>query len=96
LSGSPSTKSTRTPTTTSCRSTPETHDRQLERLERVQDERDDAAVEATLESVSEAIESDENVRPPIIEAVKACATMGETMAVFEEHHGAHQETVGMA
>jgi hypothetical protein len=28
-------------------------------------------------------------------AVKAYAPMGETMAVFEEHHGAHQETVGM-
>jgi len=86
----------RTPTPTFCSSTPETHDRQLERLERVQDERDDAAVEATLESVSQAIESDENVRPPIIEAVKAYATMGETVAVFEEHHGAHQETFGMA
>jgi len=34
--------------------------------------------------------------PPIIEAVKAYATMGEIMAVFEDHHGAYQETVGMA
>ena len=38
----------------------------------------------------------ENVMPPIIEAVKAYATMGEIMAVFEDHHGAYQETVGMA
>jgi len=30
------------------------------------------------------------------EAVKAYATMGEIMAVFEDHHGAYQETVGMA
>ena len=62
----------------------------------MKDERDDAAVEAALESVSEAIESGENVMPPIIEAVKAYATMGEIMAVFEDHHGAYQETVGMA
>ncbi|PSQ41901.1 hypothetical protein BRD14_05425 [Halobacteriales archaeon SW_5_68_122] len=30
------------------------------------------------------------------EAVKAYTTMGEIMAVFEDHHGAYQETVGMA
>ena len=75
---------------------PETRERQLGRLERVKDERDDAAVEEALESLSEAIEGDENVMPPIIEAVKAYATMGEIMAVFEDHHGAYQETVGMA
>jgi hypothetical protein len=28
-------------------------------------------------------------------AVKAHGTMGETIAVFEKHHGAHQEKVGM-
>jgi methylmalonyl-CoA mutase N-terminal domain/subunit len=75
---------------------PETRERQLGRLERVKDERDDAAVEEALGSLSEAIEGDENVMPPIIEAVKAYATMGEIMAVFEDHHGAYQETVGMA
>jgi methylmalonyl-CoA mutase N-terminal domain/subunit len=75
---------------------PETRNRQLGRLERVKDERDDAAVEEALGSLSEAIEGDENVMPPIIEAVKAYATMGEIMAVFEDHHGAYQETVGMA
>ena len=75
---------------------PKTRDRQLERLERVKDERDDAAVEEALGSLSKAIESGENVMPPIIEAVKAYTTMGEIMAVFEDHHGAYQETVGMA
>ena len=75
---------------------PETRERQLGRLKRVKDERDDAAVEEALGSLSEAIEDDENVMPPIIEAVKAYATMGEIMAVFEDHHGAYQETVGMA
>ena len=71
----------------------ETRDRQLERLEAVKEERDDGAVEACLDAVREAIENDENVMPPIIDAVKAYATMGEIMAVFEDHHGAYQETL---
>ena len=70
-----------------------TRDRQLERLERVKEERDDDEVEECLEALSDAVESDENVMPYIIDAVKAYATMGEIMEVFEEHHGSYQETV---
>ena len=70
-----------------------TRDRQLERLERVKEERDDGEVEKCLEELSDAIESEENVMPYIIDAVKAYATMGEIMEVFEEHHGSYQETV---
>ncbi len=72
---------------------PSTRDRQLNRLEEVKAERDDGAVEDALASISEAIEADENVMPSIIEAVKAYATMGEIMAVFEDHYGAYQETL---
>ncbi|MCQ4333697.1 methylmalonyl-CoA mutase family protein [Natronomonas sp. F2-12] len=72
---------------------PATRDRQLERLEEVKAERDDAAVEDALDAVSAAIENDDNVMPSIIEAVKAYATMGEIMAVFEEHYGSYQETL---
>ena len=68
-------------------------DRQLSRLEEVKAERDDAAVEETLETLSDAIENDENVMPPIIDAVKAYATMGEIMEVFEDHYGSYQETL---
>ena len=75
---------------------PGTRDRQLERLEAVKAERDDAAVEAALSAVGDAIEGEDNVMPPIIDAVKAYATMGEVMEVFEDHHGAYQETVGLA
>ncbi|PSP49118.1 methylmalonyl-CoA mutase [Halobacteriales archaeon QH_7_69_31] len=75
---------------------PETRDRQLERLEAVKSERDDAAVEAALSAVGDAIEGEDNVMVPIIDAVKAYATMGEIMQVFEAHHGAYQETVGLA
>jgi len=70
-----------------------TRDRQLERLEQVKAERDDEAVDATLEALSDAITSDENVMPSIVDAVKAYATMGEIMQVFEDHHGAYREEI---
>jgi methylmalonyl-CoA mutase N-terminal domain/subunit len=75
---------------------PETRNRQLERLKAVKDERDDAAVEEMLEELSEAIDNGENVMPYIIDAVKAYVTMGEIMEVFEDHHGAYQETASLA
>ncbi|TMT86538.1 methylmalonyl-CoA mutase [Haloterrigena sp. H1] len=70
-----------------------TRDRQLERLEQVKADRDDEAVDATLEALSGAIESDENVMPYIVDAVKAYATMGEIMQVFQDHHGAYREEI---
>jgi methylmalonyl-CoA mutase N-terminal domain/subunit len=74
----------------------ETRDRQLARLEDVKAERDDEAVDAALEALSSAIEGEENTMPYIVDAVKAYATMGEIMGVFEDHHGAYQEAVGVA
>ncbi|SFT00093.1 acyl-CoA mutase large subunit family protein [Halostagnicola kamekurae] len=71
-------------------------DRQLERLERVKSERDDAEVEAALEDLSRRLEEGENVMPPIVDAVKAYATMGEIMQVFEEKYGSYQEAVSLA
>jgi methylmalonyl-CoA mutase, N-terminal domain len=68
-----------------------TRDRQLARLAAVKDERDDEAVERTLDALSTTIENEENVMPAIIDAVKAYVSMGEIMQVFEEHHGAYQE-----
>ncbi|MFA9417443.1 methylmalonyl-CoA mutase [Natrinema sp. HArc-T2] len=70
-----------------------TRDRQLERLEQVKADRDDEAVDATLEALSDAITSDENVMPYIVDAVKAYATMGEIMQVFQDHHGAYREEI---
>jgi methylmalonyl-CoA mutase N-terminal domain/subunit len=74
----------------------DTRDRQLDRLERVKDERDDEEVQDRLEALEEAIENHENTMPYIIDAVKAYATMGEIMDVFEERHGAYQEKIGLA
>jgi methylmalonyl-CoA mutase N-terminal domain/subunit len=69
----------------------ETRDRQLERLESVKEDRNDEEVQRTLDALAEAIEADKNVMPPIIDAVKAYATMGEIMTVFEEHYGAYKK-----
>jgi methylmalonyl-CoA mutase N-terminal domain/subunit len=74
----------------------EVRERQLERLERVKDERDDEEVEATLDALREAIETGENTMPYVVDAVKAYATMGEIMQVFEAEHGSYTETVGLA
>jgi len=36
------------------------------------------------------------VMPAIVTAVKAYATMGEIMAVFEAEHGTYRERIGVA
>ncbi|UPV73559.1 methylmalonyl-CoA mutase family protein [Halorussus limi] len=71
----------------------ETQQRQLDRLAEVKEERDDEAVEAALDDIQDAIDADENVMPAIVDAVKAYATMGEIMQVFEAEYGSYQETV---
>ena len=73
-----------------------TGDRQRERLATVKAERDDGTVDDALTDVRAAIANDENVMPAIVDAVKAYATMGEIMGVFEDHYGSYQETVGLA
>ncbi|MFC4437135.1 MULTISPECIES: acyl-CoA mutase large subunit family protein [Natrialbaceae] len=73
-----------------------TTERQLGRLEDVKAERDDAEVAATLEELQEAVDRGENTMPYIIDAVKAYATMGEIMQVFEAEHGAYSEQIGLA
>jgi methylmalonyl-CoA mutase N-terminal domain/subunit len=70
-------------------------ERQRERLSQVKTERDDEAVEAALEHLRELTRNDENVMPAVLEAVKAYATMGEVMGVFEEEWGSYQETIGV-
>ena len=74
----------------------DTQETQLERLERVKRERDGDAVERRLDALAEAIETDENVMPYIVDAVKAYASMGEIMETFEEQHGTYSEKIGLA
>ncbi|WP_435073331.1 acyl-CoA mutase large subunit family protein [Halorubrum sp. HHNYT27] len=73
-----------------------TRERQLDRLESVKADRDDDAVEAAIDDLREAIDADENVMPAIVVAVKAYATMGEIMDVFETEYGTYRERIGVA
>jgi len=64
--------------------------RQCERLEAVKDDRDDDAVAAALDAVREAAAGDDNVLPPMVDAVKAYATVGEISDVLREEFGEYQ------
>jgi methylmalonyl-CoA mutase N-terminal domain/subunit len=66
---------------------------QLDRLEAVKAERDDEEVQARLDALGSALEAGENVMGPMIEAVKAYATMEEIMGVLEGHYGSHKHSL---
>ncbi|TYT62214.1 acyl-CoA mutase large subunit family protein [Natrialba swarupiae] len=70
--------------------TEEDQRRQIDHLESVREERDDEAVEATLEALRETARGDENLMPAIIDAVKAYATVGEICTVLREEFGEYQ------
>jgi len=67
--------------------------KQLDRLEAVKAERDDDEVQERLDALAEALDNGENVMPPIIDAVKAYATMEEIMGVLEDQYGAYQNSL---
>ncbi|MEW5740393.1 MAG: methylmalonyl-CoA mutase family protein [Myxococcota bacterium] len=65
---------------------------QLERLAQVKRERDQAAVESALAKVEAACRDEKlNLMPPVIEAVKAYATLGEISDVFRKVWGQYRE-----
>ncbi|WP_255152324.1 acyl-CoA mutase large subunit family protein [Halorarius halobius] len=74
----------------------EVEQRQRERLQQVKAERDDDAVEAALDDLEATIEAGENVMPAVVDAVKAYATMGEIMNVFEDQHGRYRNAAALA
>ena len=63
--------------------------RQLERLRVVKETRDSAAVKHHLENVRAACRDGSNLVPPILEAVKVYATLGEICGVMREEFGEH-------
>ncbi|MCL9814105.1 acyl-CoA mutase large subunit family protein [Natranaeroarchaeum aerophilus] len=70
--------------------TEEDERRQQERLASLREERDAATVEATLDALRETAQSEENLLPAIIEAVKAYATVGEICDVLREEFGEYR------
>jgi methylmalonyl-CoA mutase N-terminal domain/subunit len=65
---------------------------QIERLAQVKRERDPAAVDAALAKVEAACRDEkQNLVPPVLEAVKAYATLGEISDVFRKVWGQYRE-----
>jgi methylmalonyl-CoA mutase N-terminal domain/subunit len=67
--------------------------RQVERLQQVRAQRDGSAVQRSLQRLRDAAHGDENLMYPILDAVKAYATLGEICQVFREVFGEYQEPV---
>ncbi len=66
---------------------------QVERLQRVRAERDGAAWSAALATLAEAARGTANLLPPIIEAVRAQATLGEISDTLRSAWGEHRELI---
>ena len=64
--------------------------RQIENLNNVRRTRDNREVARRLKELEEAARGEENLMPPLLDAVKAYATLGEMMGVFREVFGEYQ------
>jgi methylmalonyl-CoA mutase, N-terminal domain len=64
---------------------------QIERLKKVKAERNAAAVSKALARVEAACRGTDNLMPPVLEAVKAYATLGEISDVFRKVWGQYRE-----
>ncbi|MBI3456393.1 MAG: methylmalonyl-CoA mutase [Candidatus Rokubacteria bacterium] len=70
---------------------PKVSEAQLAKLRRLRRERDQAAVERALARLRDAARGPDNLMPPILEAVRAYATLGEMAGVLREVWGEHKE-----
>jgi methylmalonyl-CoA mutase N-terminal domain/subunit len=66
---------------------PTVRENQIERLEKIRAERDANAVASALAQVKKAAQGMENLMPPILEAVKRRASLGEICGVLREVFG---------
>ena len=72
---------------------PEGERRQVEGLRRVRAERDPAAWEAAMRRLDDAARGSDNLMPPIIDAVRAYATVGEIADHLRATWGVHRELI---
>ena len=72
---------------------PMIQEKQVEKLNKVKKERDNAKVETCLKELRKAAESNVNIMPATLEAVKAYATVGEMAGVLREVFGEFKEPV---
>ncbi len=77
------------------RTDPEAETAQVRSLQLLRRERDNRAVSSALQRLREAALGDENLMPPILDAVKAYATVGEVCGVFREVFGEYKSPTGL-
>lgn len=70
---------------------PEVEKYQKEKLTRVKQDRDSTKVKETLAQLKKSAQGNENIVPPILEAVKAYATIGEISDTLREVFGEYRE-----
>ena len=68
--------------------------RQIQKLNQVRRRRDDRKVAQKLLALEQAARGSSNLMPPLLEAVKAYATLGEMMGVFRDVFGEYQPSWG--
>jgi methylmalonyl-CoA mutase N-terminal domain/subunit len=71
---------------------PALEDKQIERVRELRGRRDSAAVESALSRLKQAAGAGENLMPPLIEASKAYATLGEMCDALRDVWGTWTET----
>jgi methylmalonyl-CoA mutase N-terminal domain/subunit len=71
---------------------PAISERQVERLKELKEKRDDALVERRLDELKEAARGTQNTMYPILEAVRAYATVQEICGALKEVFGGYRET----
>ena len=68
-------------------------DRQVKKLKKLRAERDNAKVEAILSTLRDAAQTEANLMPIFIEAVKAYATLGEICDVLRDVFGEYKQQI---
>ncbi len=71
---------------------PAVEEKQKKKLRKLKKARDQGRVDRALKEIAEAAQGDGNLMPPILEAVKAYATIGEICDVLREEFGEFRET----
>jgi len=77
------------------RTDPEAENAQVRGLQALRRERDSRSVSAALARLSDAALGEENLLPPILQAVKAYATVGEICGVLREVFGEYKAPTGL-
>ena len=72
---------------------PTVRERQIEKLERLRDGRDASAVSAALDGIQQAADTDENLVPLMLDAVKQSATLGEISDSLRKVWGEYRERI---